>query len=41
VVCEPVDDGVEAGREAFVTVVDPDGYAEVDERGEAVGRQGL
>jgi hypothetical protein len=39
--CESVDDGVEARGEAFVAVVDPDGFAEVDERGEAVGRQGL
>jgi hypothetical protein len=38
---EAVDDGVEAGREAFVAVVGPDGFAEVDERWEAVGRQGL
>jgi hypothetical protein len=36
---ESVDERVEAGGEPFVAVVDPDVLAEVDQGGEAVGRQ--
>jgi hypothetical protein len=36
---EPVDDGVEAGCEPFVAVVEPDMFAENDQRGEAIDRQ--
>ena len=36
---EPADEGVDAGREPFVAVVDPDVFAVGDQRGETVGRQ--
>ena len=35
---KPCDQGVEAGREAFVAVVDPDVLTEGDQCGEPVGR---
>ena len=35
---ESVEEGVEAGGEPFVAVVEPDVFAEGDEGGEAVGR---
>jgi hypothetical protein len=36
---ESGDEGVEAGGEPFVAVVEPDVFAEGDQGGEAVGRQ--
>ena len=36
---ESGDEGVEAGCEPFVAVVEPDVFAEGDQGGEAVGRQ--
>jgi hypothetical protein len=36
---ESVDEGVEAGGEPFVAVVDPDVFSEGDQGREAVGRQ--
>jgi hypothetical protein len=36
---EPVDDGVEAGCEPFVAVVEPDMFGESDQRGESIDRQ--
>jgi pimeloyl-ACP methyl ester carboxylesterase len=35
---EPADEGVDAGREPFVAIVDPDVFAVGDQRGETVGR---